>query len=194
MAIAISLQYKNHLYYTTINSNTQVSFGSGKKDTVKVDSMTEGQYVFSAKGAVISLKQNDRLQTMRDDLPLDRHVVLDNGETVLFMSYHTGESEYVLKLPFDGDLTVGRNSGNDIVIRLPFVSGRHFVVRVRHGEVWIEDLNSTNGLFLNGRRVRRTPMRLGCSSDTHSADSAGERQSAFYERGKRSSNQLERSG
>lgn len=161
MAIAISLQYKNHLYYTTINSNTQVSFGSGKKDTVKVDSMTEGQYVFSAKGAVISLKQNDRLQTMRDDLPLERHVVLDNGETVLFMSYHTGESEYVLKLPFDGDLTVGRNSGNDIVIGLPFVSGRHFVVRVRHGEVWLEDLNSTNGLFLNGRRVRQTPMRFG---------------------------------
>ena len=161
MAVAISLKYKNHLYYSIINSNRQVSFGSGKKDTVKVDDMTEGQYVFYAKGAGISLKQNGPLQTMQDALPMDRHVVLDSGGTVLFMSYYTGESEYVLKLPFDGDLTVGRNSGNDIVIGLPFVSGRHFVVRIRHGEVWIEDLNSTNGLFLNGRRVRQTPMRFG---------------------------------
>ena len=116
MAVAISLKYKNHLYYSIINSNRQVSFGSGKKDTVKVDDMTEGQYVFYAKGAGISLKQNGPLQTMQDALPMDRHVVLDSGGTVLFMSYYTGESEYVLKLPFDGDLTVGRNSGNDIVI------------------------------------------------------------------------------
>ena len=135
MAVAISLKYKNHLYYSIINSNRQVSFGSGKKDTVKVDDMTEGQYVFYAKGAGISLKQNGPLQTMQDALPMDRHVVLDSGGTVLFMSYYTGESEYVLKLPFDGDLTVGRNSGNDIVIGLPYVSGRHFVVRIRHGEV-----------------------------------------------------------
>lgn len=38
-------------------------------------------------------------------------------------------------------------------ISLPFISGRHFSLKNEAGHVRVEGLNSTNGLFLNGRRV-----------------------------------------
>lgn len=161
MTVIISLQYKNNLYSAVIKPNTQISFGNGKKDTVKTENMTEGQFVFTAKGNTISLKQGGVLQMMRDNLPLDRHVILDHSGTVLFMSHYTGDSERTLRLPYDGNLMLGRNGDNDIAIGLPFVSGRHFVLRIRHGEVFVEDQNSTNGLFLNRRKIHQSPMRSG---------------------------------
>ncbi|MFB3052982.1 MAG: FHA domain-containing protein, partial [Dehalococcoidia bacterium] len=35
------------------------------------------------------------------------------------------------------------------------------VDRYLNGEVWIEDLGSTNGTFVNGERVTRTQVHLG---------------------------------
>lgn len=52
---------------------------------------------------------------------------------------------------------IGRNKSNDIVISAPDVSGTHAIVTKLSKNVYlIEDLNSTNGTFINGQRVRRT--------------------------------------
>ena len=51
-------------------------------------------------------------------------------------------------------LTVGRNAECDI--SLPddsFMSGLHARIEIRPEGAWIVDLNSTNGSFVNGRRV-----------------------------------------
>ena len=51
-------------------------------------------------------------------------------------------------------LTVGRNAECDI--SMPddsFMSGLHARIEVRPEGAWIVDLNSTNGSFVNGRRV-----------------------------------------
>ncbi len=52
-------------------------------------------------------------------------------------------------------LTIGRAEDNDIVLKAPGVSKHHAVVeRGEHGYV-ISDNDSTNGVFVNGERVRR---------------------------------------
>jgi pSer/pThr/pTyr-binding forkhead associated (FHA) protein len=55
-------------------------------------------------------------------------------------------------------LTIGRAEDNDIVLRAPGVSARHAVVEQDgHGLVLV-DTDSTNGVFVNGKRVERHPL------------------------------------
>jgi hypothetical protein len=50
-------------------------------------------------------------------------------------------------------LVIGRADGIEVPIEDTFASGRHARVFDHDGLVYIEDMNSTNGTYLNGRRV-----------------------------------------
>jgi pSer/pThr/pTyr-binding forkhead associated (FHA) protein len=57
-------------------------------------------------------------------------------------------------LTFRGQsMVVGRDPACDWVIDLPMVSSRHALLSRRDGQVVIKDLGSSNGTFVNGRRV-----------------------------------------
>ena len=55
--------------------------------------------------------------------------------------------------------TLGRRPYNDIVIDNLAVSGEHAVIQMSGGQVYIEDLNSTNGTNLNGKTIKREMLR-----------------------------------
>ncbi|MCD6290153.1 MAG: FHA domain-containing protein [Anaerolineae bacterium] len=58
--------------------------------------------------------------------------------------------------------TIGRSARNDIVLDDPLVSRRHVELLRQEEEWWLHDLDSTNGTYLNGRRVTRPePLRDG---------------------------------
>ncbi len=52
-----------------------------------------------------------------------------------------------------GELTIGRSSGNDIMVDNAGVSRRHAVIRRSGGRVSVEDLGSANGTMVNGKKV-----------------------------------------
>jgi FHA domain-containing protein len=57
-------------------------------------------------------------------------------------------------------LTIGRGGQNDISIRSDeYASARHARFEPRQDGVWVQDLGSTNGTYLNGARLDR-PRRL----------------------------------
>jgi hypothetical protein len=57
-------------------------------------------------------------------------------------------------------LTIGRGNQNDIPIATDeYASARHARFEPRQDGVWVQDLGSTNGTFLNGTRLDR-PRRL----------------------------------
>ena len=60
-----------------------------------------------------------------------------------------GPRTYEGRPPFD----VGRDPGADLVLKDPEVSRRHARFASRNGAVYVEDLASRNGSFLNGRRI-----------------------------------------
>ena len=51
--------------------------------------------------------------------------------------------------------TLGRRPYNDIVIDNLAVSGEHAVLQLTDNEVFLEDLNSTNGTYVNGKAVKK---------------------------------------
>lgn len=51
--------------------------------------------------------------------------------------------------------TLGRRPYNDIVIDNLAVSGEHAVLQMVASDVFIEDLNSTNGTYINGKAIKK---------------------------------------
>jgi FHA domain len=57
--------------------------------------------------------------------------------------------------------SLGRRPYNDIVIDNLAVSGEHAVLQMSGKEVFLEDLNSTNGTYVNGKAVKKQLLRHG---------------------------------
>ncbi len=57
--------------------------------------------------------------------------------------------------------TLGRRPYNDIVIDNLAVSGEHAVMQMVGADVFIEDLNSTNGTYINGKAIKKQLLSHG---------------------------------
>jgi len=89
------------------------------------------------------------LRHVSHDAVLGRLIVMTNGRQV---------DERELK---PGRIIIGRTTENDIQIDSKYVSRHHCQVTVALEGSVIEDLNSTNGIVLKGKRVRRHVLRDG---------------------------------
>jgi len=52
------------------------------------------------------------------------------------------------------ELLIGRDNGNDVTLNEVSVSGKHAKIFLDNGNVYIEDLKSLNGTFVNGNKVQ----------------------------------------
>jgi hypothetical protein len=90
------------------------------------------------------------LQASRPSLVTGRLVVVKSPDL------EDGE-EFVVN---SSQLTIGRGNQNDIPISSDeYASARHARFEPRQDGVWVQDLGSTNGTFLNGARLEH-PRRL----------------------------------
>lgn len=65
----------------------------------------------------------------------------------------------IKEIPFNKDsFTVGRKADNDIVIDNPAISGHHCKISLQGGTYVVEDLDSTNGTFVNEKKVKKSGL------------------------------------
>ncbi|MEO1652332.1 MAG: FHA domain-containing protein [Bacteroidota bacterium] len=58
-------------------------------------------------------------------------------------------------------ITIGRGTNNDIIIPEQTVSSKHATITIENGSFFINDLDSTNGTFVNGSRVSAKILKSG---------------------------------
>jgi FHA domain len=65
-------------------------------------------------------------------------------------------------VPLNKDrMTLGRRPYNDIVVDNLAVSGEHAALQIIGHDYFIEDLNSTNGTFINEQKIKRQILKNG---------------------------------
>jgi adenylate cyclase len=70
------------------------------------------------------------------------------------------EAAHNKRHPIRGSCSLGRTPANTIVLESPKVSRRHALIQVQNiGEFWLIDFGSSNGTFLNKRRIHQ-PVQL----------------------------------
>jgi general secretion pathway protein A len=135
------------LINTLCDTAMLVSFGE-EKDTVGPEEIRE---------AIRELQWTDyasRTNRLRTGLAF-------GGETVArLMISSSGEEPREFPLT-EGRFVLGRTADNDIQLDSRFVSRHHAQLTIGSRTAVIEDLNSTNGIYFGGRRVKRRSLKDG---------------------------------
>jgi CRP-like cAMP-binding protein len=63
--------------------------------------------------------------------------------------------------PLENRVTIGRTKESDIHLAEPSVSRQHAVVYLTEGEPIVEDLDSSNGTFVNEEKVKKAALKSG---------------------------------
>lgn len=82
----------------------------------------------------------------------------DSSAKLIDLMHEDDVREYHLK---DDTTTLGRIGTNDIRLLDEMVSGHHAKIICFQNNYFIEDISSTNGSFVNGRRVRKCVLKDG---------------------------------
>lgn len=162
------LRWNNErLYKVTLENGKCFTVGSGKNDAVFLEDLLPSQIKFTyKKGALYAsgkklpdlyteaIRSNATLQRVTEALPL----------TICWQEL-PDVTEQKYPLPYRGVVTIGRKSENNIVLEEATVSGYQMTLRCEEGFAYLEDgghnRGSTNGTYLNGRRVQKAKLKSG---------------------------------
>jgi pSer/pThr/pTyr-binding forkhead associated (FHA) protein len=81
----------------------------------------------------------------------------DSSQMARFLLLFDGA--VIKEIPAKNELTVGRKANNDIVIESPAVSGYHCKIFREGDTFFVEDLHSTNGVFLNTKKIVKSGLQ-----------------------------------
>ncbi|SLJ83700.1 FHA domain-containing protein [Psychrobacter sp. DAB_AL43B] len=71
-----------------------------------------------------------------------------------------------LTLTITDSLSVGRGNDNDVVLGSKQISRNHAVLSVLNGKLYVKDLNSSNGTFINDERIETNESKYLKANDT----------------------------
>lgn len=162
MAVTVVLMRKDELFRYRLEEGHSVTFGSHKKDNVYVEGFSQSQIAIRYLPSGITLNAVKAYNCEMTDVPLDSMIILDKNErTILYISSFSDRSEKKIRLEYGSVLKFGRTGDNDIMLKFPFVSSLHFILRYEDGVVRVEDTENANGLYLNGKRIKKAKMKSG---------------------------------
>ena len=97
----------------------------------------------------VSLVVGDSLRVGQNDIVFGVEMLQPNEADEWWL--HADHEETIYKVT--GELGVGRGDDNEILLLDDHVSRRHATLHTEHGVVWLRDLGSANGTFVNGERI-----------------------------------------
>lgn len=152
------------LYTSQIEDGSDITFGSHKKDNIYVAGFQTTQIRVSRSSfrpEKVVIETNPPFAQVRTEVELEKLCVLDReSDTRIYVSY-ANRTRKSLKIPYNCVLALGRSEKNDIILKNSYVSGKHLIIRSVAGKIYVEDKNSTNGTFLNGKKMTAAQLHEG---------------------------------
>ena len=117
------------------------------------------------------IKKHNGIMVMENKMVLGsnleqkQHVKNDESSTkdVLLLISGIASENRQMQARINGSAIVGRSSICDIYFDDLSMSKQHFALEVEKGNVYVTDLESKNGTFVNGKKISgRTPVQNGC--------------------------------
>ena len=109
--------------------------------------------------AQAELEQERRDEKMKAEHELLKRKMKERGSFPWFeYSYEGGSGSWEMTKPI---ITAGRIDGNDWVVSHPAVSRQHLRITFNNYSYELEDLQSSNGVFVNGVRVSKRALSPG---------------------------------
>ncbi len=164
MGMYVTLMTGDRIFHATMELKGKITYGSHKKDTVYIPDWEKSQIsVEWHHGASVRVSAKAPFSYDTGDAPKNTIIVIDrDSKTALYLCTETSAVTQTLKLPYNCIVKVGRSDANTVRISYPFVSGNpHLTIRNDNGVIRVEDNNSTNGTYLNGKRITAARMKSG---------------------------------
>src|SRR5271170_5632850 len=110
---------------------------------------------------------------MARDVPVGREMQDPSPKAPTSIAPRTDVRSYVLRfisgkyqggefpIVADKQILIGRSSDLDMVLVEDMVSRKHARIAMQQDQIWIEDLGSTNGTFVNGEKIKRARLKEG---------------------------------
>ncbi len=168
--MVIRLFYYDKVVDLALPEAKAFSIGSSKSDDYTIND----QYI-SEKHIVISGNGNgkytavgkagilpDRKDVTEAELYPGLRLTVSSDGSIFMVVLGDGELRHTACLDSADSVTIGKAADNLISIKSRFVSRHHARIFRDGGNLYIEDLNSTNGIFVNGSLVKK--CRLDSSS------------------------------
>ena len=153
-----------HLYRMQAENDKKYTIGTGKKDVMEIPELGESSLslIFHANPQRLEVKgKKIRLTAMTLSEPSNLQQICDSPKISIRWSEDGGEYKESCPIPYDCQIHIGRGLSNDIVLRENYISRKHLVVTSDKGQIRIEDLGSTNGIYLNGSPVTKAMLKSG---------------------------------
>lgn len=117
--------------------------------------------VVDTKGNEVEEFPEKKAKEEKKEAPEKAHAPADKATApkLLLIREDTGEAYEI-----DRDLTIGREEDNDIVIPNPeghYVSAHHAQIKIQGKDIYLKDLGSTNGTYINDRKVGSWRLKAG---------------------------------
>jgi chromosome segregation ATPase len=142
-----------------INSEWRATVEEARHAIADRDGLIERLEQETAASAVLVGHIQKSITRLDSDTPQAREPAADGATRLLIRTDADTEVVHVL----GRKTTVGRTPDNDLQIDAKFISRHHAVILAGPAHAIIEDLNSTNGVTVNSRRITRQPLKDGDS-------------------------------
>ena len=167
MATVLSVLYGDLTYYTEIVFSHLFHIGERPDSDLLIPDLGY-DLAISPKGQNYQMEISNSQGKKTIFVDTDVSTVIDYERKIAVYISESTEKPAIVQMPSDCEINVGKSdkissdgSRNEIVLDLPFISRKHFKLIRENEKITVYDNNSTNGLFLNGKRISSSRVEQG---------------------------------
>lgn len=169
MEYIIRVYYSDLIASADLSQMDTVTIGSDFNDTIHFDAykLAGSQIVIAKSGNKVKIKGKHLLDCENSRIAFDTIEVGNkysiDCEPMIFIAVHPKQADGKEAFNIDNirELTIGRDRTNDIILTNGRTSSEHCKIVKKDGLYRLKDLDSSNGTFVNGKRIREKILNNG---------------------------------